>query len=256
MDDHHLTELISLFKQLPEPVLDRIIIQFETEHDTLQLINSIQTGFGSSASINRLIRLLDTDQLDPRDMALVFRSLQIDRKLATQKEISLVWSGPNVTGVPLRMTAQVIMEMIDQAQESLFLSSFTFYKVKEIIKRLEKAAQRGVEISLLLETPQSSQYKVKIDPLRTLSDDLKSKLNLYIWPYRNRVIEGDPNTGTLHAKFILQDQTRLFVSSANLTQSAMDRNIELGVIIEDTVVIQKMRDHLDTLIRENVITRV
>lgn len=234
----------------------RLISKIDADLDHRELINIIQTEFATSASTKRLIRMLETCQLDPQEIALVFKSLHLYQDFQHVKKTSLVWSGPNLSGVPMRMTAQVIMEMIDDAQESLFLSSFTFYKVGEIVDRLDAAAKRGVEISLLLETPQSSHYKVRVDPLENINDDLMNKLNLYIWPYKKRIIEGDPHTGSLHAKFILQDQTKLFISSANLTQSAMDRNIELGVIIEDPTVIQKMRHHLDVLISENVITRM
>ncbi len=256
MDERYLTELIELFQQLPEPVLDRLISIIDANLNHRQLVNIIQTEFASSASTKRLIRLLETCQLDPHGIALVIKSLHLYQDLIPPKKISLVWSGPNLSGVPMRMTAQVIMEMIDDAQKSLFLSSFTFYKVGEIVDRLDAAARRGVEISLLLETPQSSHYKVRVDPLENINEDLKNKLHLYIWPYKKRIIDGDPQTGSLHAKFILQDKAKLFISSANLTQSAMDRNIELGVIIEDRNVIQKMSEHLSILISENLITRI
>lgn len=156
----------------------------------------------------------------------------------------------------MRKTAQVIIEMIDEAKESLYLSSFTFYKVREIIDHLKLAQERNVVITLLLETPQSSHYKVKSDPIKHLEDDLREKACLSIWPNKNRLVEGYQQTGSLHAKFVLQDRSKLFVSSANLTQSAMDRNMELRVIIEDVMAIDKFHNHLDHLISENIITRI
>jgi phosphatidylserine/phosphatidylglycerophosphate/cardiolipin synthase-like enzyme len=92
--------------------------------------------------------------------------------------------------------------------------------------------------------------------LKDFSEYIQSNASFYIWPYRNRVINGDEQTGSLHAKFILQDNSKLFVSSANLTQSAMDRNIELGVIIEAPEVIEKLQSQLDSLIIENEITKL
>jgi len=39
--------------------------------------------------------------------------------------------------------------------------------------------------------------------------------------------------GVLHAKAVVADDEAVFVTSANLTEAALDRNIELGVLIRD-----------------------
>jgi len=217
---------------------------------------SLQSDFGFSSSIKKLNTLiLDVDQ-DPEKIALVFESLQEFNNSFPKSEVSLVWSGPNLLGVHMRMTLQVVLEMIDQASENLFISSFSFYKIGAFIVALERAIARGVDVSLLLETPQSSHYKITHNPMGDFSDEFKTKASFYIWPYKNRKIEGDDQTGSLHAKFILQDNQRLFITSANLTQYAMDRNIELGVIIEDQDVVEKFFHNLEMLVAKNIITRI
>jgi cardiolipin synthase len=39
--------------------------------------------------------------------------------------------------------------------------------------------------------------------------------------------------GVLHAKAVVADDEAVFITSANLTEAALDRNIELGVLIRD-----------------------
>jgi phosphatidylserine/phosphatidylglycerophosphate/cardiolipin synthase-like enzyme len=39
--------------------------------------------------------------------------------------------------------------------------------------------------------------------------------------------------GVLHAKAVVADDEAVFVTSANLTEAALDRNIELGILLRD-----------------------
>ena len=256
MEKQHISELLNIFQELPVPVQNRLISVLNYEMSLDEKLRLISTEYNTSISIKHLVRILKEHQLSSEEVSLVLNSFRVYDELIPENRISLVWSGPNLRGVPMRKTAQVIVEMIDDAKTSLFLSSFSFYKVKHIIDRLVLAAAKGVSISLLLETPQSSHYKIKNDPLTHLDEELKQYAKIYIWPYKNRTLEGDDQTGSLHAKFILQDTAKMFISSANLTESAMDRNIELGLIVEDQDVIGKFQDHLANLISENIITRL
>lgn len=249
-------DLVDIYQKLPPPVLAGLIFILGDSGPVERKSEFILTNYGSSNVVRQLVRMIEEKQTSPEEILLVFESFKAYDILKPQSQISLVWSGPNLHGVPMRMTAQVILEMIDNATTELFLSSFSFYNVKEIVDHLLIAINRGVSLSLLLETPQSSHYKIKNDPIAQLDKELINNAKIYIWPYKNRILEGDNQTGSLHAKFILQDKDKLFISSANLTQSALDRNIELGVIIGGHDVVEKFQDHLANLISENVIIRL
>jgi phosphatidylserine/phosphatidylglycerophosphate/cardiolipin synthase-like enzyme len=51
--------------------------------------------------------------------------------------------------------------------------------------------------------------------------------------YDPRAIDVDGPAGVLHAKAVVTDDEAVFITSANLTEAALDRNIELGVLIRD-----------------------
>ena len=254
--DEQVKTLVEVFAQIPSALLSNIKEILRSDNDQRIIANLLITDHGSSIHIKKLSQLILEEQLNPKEIALIFDSFQAYHDMMPKNEVSLVWSGPNLHGVPMRMTMQVVLEMIDQSKKQLFLSSFSFYKIASVIDSFERAIARGVKLSLLLETPQSSHYKIKWDPLKDFNEYIQSNASFYIWPYRNRMINGDEQTGSLHAKFILQDNSKLFISSANLTQAAMDRNIELGVIIEAQDVIGKLQNQIDSLIKENVITRL
>jgi phosphatidylserine/phosphatidylglycerophosphate/cardiolipin synthase-like enzyme len=51
--------------------------------------------------------------------------------------------------------------------------------------------------------------------------------------YDPRALDPEGPGGVLHAKVVVADDEVAFITSANLTKAALDRNIELGVLIRD-----------------------
>ncbi len=51
--------------------------------------------------------------------------------------------------------------------------------------------------------------------------------------YDPRALDPQGPGGVLHAKAIVADDEAVFVTSANLTEAALDRNIELGILVRD-----------------------
>jgi phosphatidylserine/phosphatidylglycerophosphate/cardiolipin synthase-like enzyme len=52
----------------------------------------------------------------------------------------------------------------------------------------------------------------------------------------------------LHAKAVVADDEAVFVTSANLTEAALDRNIEVGLLIRDRALAASMLSHFRGLI--------
>jgi phosphatidylserine/phosphatidylglycerophosphate/cardiolipin synthase-like enzyme len=257
MDHQPLSELIKLSHQIPGSTLDRMIRLTEFEEALGGYVRALRREFSSSNAVIQIANVLERQaSLSPKEAGLILRTVQLSRQVHEGSDVSLVWSGPTLKNIPMRRTGQVILELLDEAEETLFISSFAVYKITEIMQHLAAAVDRGVAVSMLLETPQSSHYKIKHDPAALFPEELREKITFLIWPYKNRVTGEDDITGSLHAKFILQDQSRLFVSSANLTESAMDRNIELGVLIEDEKVVQRFDEQLKQLISNDLIVKV
>ena len=48
-----------------------------------------------------------------------------------------------------------------------------------------------------------------------------------------RALEPGGPEGVLHAKAVVADEEAVFVTSANLTDAALDKNIELGLVVRD-----------------------
>jgi phosphatidylserine/phosphatidylglycerophosphate/cardiolipin synthase-like enzyme len=60
--------------------------------------------------------------------------------------------------------------------------------------------------------------------------------------------EPDGPDGVLHAKGVVADNEAVFVISANLTEAAFDRNIELGLLVRDRALALSVSSHFRKLI--------
>jgi hypothetical protein len=77
------------------------------------------------------------------------RAVEEERR---QESIEVVWTGPRTAAVPVRLTREVLIDVIRASRESLFVVSFAAYKVDVVLAELAAAAERGVVIRLILES--------------------------------------------------------------------------------------------------------
>jgi phosphatidylserine/phosphatidylglycerophosphate/cardiolipin synthase-like enzyme len=66
--------------------------------------------------------------------------------------------------------------------------------------------------------------------------------------YDPRSLELEGPGGVLHAKAVVADDEAVFVTSANLTEAALDRNFELGLLVRDPALAASVSSHFRVLI--------
>ncbi len=66
--------------------------------------------------------------------------------------------------------------------------------------------------------------------------------------YDPRSLDPDGPGGVLHAKAVVVDDEAVFVTSANLTEAALDRNIEVGLLVRDRALAATVLSHFQGLI--------
>ena len=59
---------------------------------------------------------------------------------------------------------------------------------------------------------------------------------------------GEGPRASLHAKCIVINGAKAFIGSANLTEAAQLRNIEIGIVTTDTAIAAAIERHIDALI--------
>ena len=146
--------------------------------------------------------------------------------------------------VPIRHTAQVLTGLIDEARERLFLVSFVAYRVGGVLDALQRATGRGVRVQVLLEQSKEHGGTVTVDSIAMLRRHLPNA-QLYEW---DKAAADASSTASVHAKCAVADGAVAFVSSANLSEAGMERNMELGILLRGGTVPGQLDRHLHALI--------
>ena len=167
--------------------------------------------------------------------------------------VELVWTGPSTVQVPVRHTEQVLCEVIEAAKRRLFLVSFVAYDVDSIIRALRGAIGRQVQIDVLLESSEKHGGRVTNDSVKAMKSILPS-IDVYVWSSDKKSMPGQLS-GAVHAKCAVADGELAFITSANLTTAAMERNMELGVLVKGGELPSQLYLHLEALIAQKEILK-
>lgn len=191
----------------------------------------------------------------PQDVASALRGASATASLQERRgAMELVWTGPSTGQVPIRHTEQVICEVIETAKRRLFLVSFVAYEVQSILDALRRAIGRQVRIDVLLESSDKHGGHVTHDSVLAMKRALPS-IDIYIWSSDRKSLSGKWS-GSVHAKCVVADGNLAFITSANLTSAAMERNMELGVLVRGGDLPFELHRHLEALISTKIIERV
>lgn len=183
--------------------------------------------------------------------AMLIAATAAYHRAKSEQEIELVWTGPSSILIATRKTEQALLQVIDAAEARLFMTSFVAYDVESIMKALRRAIQRSVQVSMLLEASESHGGGVSIDAIAKMKSALPNA-KLFSWVDKGEGFAG----GKVHAKVAVADESLCFISSANLTGHAMEKNMEAGVLIRGGATPSGLHRHLEALETTHVIARV
>jgi phosphatidylserine/phosphatidylglycerophosphate/cardiolipin synthase-like enzyme len=60
----------------------------------------------------------------------------------------------------------------------------------------------------------------------------------------------------MHAKVIVVDSAKVFISSANFTEAAQERNIEVGLVIRSNVLADQISNYFQSMVMRGVLKPV
>lgn len=158
----------------------------------------------------------------------------------------LVWTGPPTKTLRVRPTRAVVHELVERAVRSITLVTFASHDIKPLIHDLDRARlERQVSVRVVLETREDSAYGTGPDAVKALAY-LQYAVPIYRWPGELR----GPTGASMHVKCIVRDGEEALISSANLTSAAMDRNMELGLLVRGGHTPRRIEQHFDDLISD------
>jgi phosphatidylserine/phosphatidylglycerophosphate/cardiolipin synthase-like enzyme len=150
----------------------------------------------------------------------------LDAVLAERRKGSrrpeLVWTGPETRWSGARDTAVVLADLFHKSTSTVLVAGFAFDHAANVLGPLHTALLRGVECRLYASAAVAAEF-------------LREH-----WPFGPPFPEChgfSPEQGvfaSLHAKCVVVDARWVFVTSANFTDRGQTRNIEVGVLLEDS----------------------
>ena len=142
----------------------------------------------------------------------------------------------------LRRSEQGLLEVIRSARARLWVVSYVLVgDMKLVVEALQERADAGVEVNVLLDhRPDSAAAS-----FARLETDAPG-CHTFIWPDQHREV-GQSHVN-LHAKCAVADGRQALVSSANLTEWAMGRNLEVGYLVSGGPTPRSLERYFDELL--------
>lgn len=195
---------------------------------------------GHRAEIRPLLQAARTE-LGKETLPLILTAVEVAR--GQRSEVTPVWTVPVEARGRATTGSQtsLLVDLINEATQSIICSTYNVVRSSSLLRALKGASEdRGVSLRLYVDTQTADQpEKTKGDTLATLA---MTRELPHADVFRTaRRPDGNPYTN--HAKVLVIDRQILVVTSANLSHSAEERNIELGLRVDDPVLACSVEDH-------------
>jgi phosphatidylserine/phosphatidylglycerophosphate/cardiolipin synthase-like enzyme len=228
-------------------------------------LRGVEQAAGIDApAVTAALREFVADGYSPQHLATVMAGIAAGTARAPKPTslFDLVLSGPDLPGVPTADTAAVMRTLISQAHREVILVGYAVHDGRKIFEPL---ALRMAEVPNLAVTMCLDIQRAWNDPtppadlVARFARDFRQKH--WPWPtvpglfYDPRSLETGDARASLHAKCVIVDRARALVTSANFTDAAQRKNVEVGVDIRYRPTAERLGDYFLGLCRSNVFLR-
>lgn len=210
------------------------------------------TAPGAGTAVAKLYDAMEKDSVPLTEAAAYIRGY-VAAMLHTRDRVRVrtVWSGPSTPGVPVRATAQVLVDVIDGACDELLAMTYAARPYPALTRALTAAAERGVALHVVVETLAGARGLLAG---REPAEAFGSIPGIRLWHWARDPVR-HPHSRQ-HAKVAVADRRTLFLGSANLTESAARRNIEAGVLVSGGEAPRRAAEHIVELQRLGELQRL
>ena len=198
-------------------------------------------------------------------MALLLeaRAEGAEARMAGASACELVWTGPESAGSQSRDTAVVIDDIFSTASRSVLFSSFVVQSGNVVFRALARRMQEtpDLQVRMFLHVARKpNDTRDDSELLREFAAGLARQ-----WPgqrrpevfYDARTLSSDRDVrASWHAKCVLADDEVAFVTSANFTEWAQERNVEAGVLVRSHHFVRQLRRQFDGLTQSKQVRRL
>jgi phosphatidylserine/phosphatidylglycerophosphate/cardiolipin synthase-like enzyme len=204
-------------------------------------LHGVEQAAGADApALTAALRDFIAEGFSPRHLAAVVGGIAAaaERTPKPTSLFDLVLSGPDLPGVPTADTAAVMRTLIGQATREVILVGYAVHDGRKIFEPLARrmAEVPGLAVTICLDIQRTwNDPTPPAELVARFARDFRQKH--WPWPtlpalfYDPRSLETGDARASLHAKCVIVDRTHALVTSANFTDAAQRKNVEVGVDI-------------------------
>lgn len=142
----------------------------------------------------------------------------------------------NLDNEKIRNTSIVWLEMINSATRTIDIEQFYISNQKDealepIIKAIEKQAQKGIKIRIIVENNMADTYPETLKRLNKQKNIIVKTIKIFHQTH-----------GIQHSKFFIIDEEKVFIGSQNFDWRALDHIHEIGLSINHPKYAMAMTD--------------
>jgi len=185
-----------------------------------------------------------------------------EQRRADAETIELVTSGPEGPGIANRDTSVVLRGLFAQAESSVLVAGYAVYQGQRVFQaladRMKQLPSLRVRMFLDIQRPYGDTTVASL-LVRRFAERFRAEQ----WPpdrplpdvyYDPRSLDVDmERRACLHAKCVVVDGQHVYVSSANFTEAAQERNIEVGLLARSRRLAEQLTTHFDALLDAQVL---
>ena len=216
-------------------------------------------------SVSDLLSGLSGERLSLNQIALVIRAFNTGRESnpTLSSVVDVVVSGPDVTATA-RDTGVVTRQLFSEAKEKVLVVGFAIHQGRDIFQTLASRldADQSMEVTLCVDvhrapgnTSLSSQIVRRFAANFVGNEWPGTRLPRLFYDPRSLQV-GGISRSSLHAKCVVIDGTEALVTSANFTEAAQARNIELGLHIKSSIIAGQIEAHFRSLMAAGHLARI
>lgn len=176
--------------------------------------------------------------------------------------VDIVLSGPDTETVASKDTGNVVHGLFMNAKREVLVAGYAVYQGKKVFAALaeQMEANPSLQVRFFLDIQRNDDKAIASE----LELRFANKFRMQQWPAgkripalyydsRSLIMDEKKTKACLHAKVVVVDGEWVFVSSANFTEAAQERNIEVGLMLKSRAVAGQIEKYFNEMVHAGVL---
>jgi phosphatidylserine/phosphatidylglycerophosphate/cardiolipin synthase-like enzyme len=220
----------------------------------------------STQQAHHLDKYLRERELSPAAAIAIIEAILQSREGSSNLALAqtLVVTGPVVENTQILKTGSRFIEVVQHAKHELMLATFALYQGDQILAPIHEAMMRNpcLDVTLILNVPRKygdttlTEQIVEAYRRDFLAKHWQWELRPKVYHFPASLHLKASERASMHCKFVLADEERCFITSANFTEAAQTKNIEVGIELSGSYEPKALSTYFKACIQGGVLERI